>query len=117
MLRAKIGRTVKDTNGKILGFEMQCIECGKIVAVESMDYVDYLIVNDLQCLCDDCEPMLDIVPSVLNCLPGQVIVFEDNLVSILAGGCSNTPQVFSTCSCCGATIERVLCSICENGGE
>jgi len=30
---------------------------------------------------------------------------------------SNTLQLFSTCSCCGATIERVLCSICENGGE
>ena len=33
------------------------------------------------------------------------------------GGCSNTLQLFSTCSCCGATIERVLCSICENDGE
>ena len=75
MLRAKVGRTVKDVNGKILGFEMQCVECGQVVSVESMDYVDYLIVNDLQCLCDTCEPMLDIVPSVLNCLPGQVIVF------------------------------------------
>ena len=75
MLRVKVGRTVRDVNGKILGFEMQCVECGKVVSVESMDYVDYLIVNDLQCLCGDCEPMLDIVPAALNCYPGQVIVF------------------------------------------
>ena len=33
------------------------------------------------------------------------------------GGCSNTPQLFSTCACCGVEIERTICSICESDGE
>jgi hypothetical protein len=32
------------------------------------------------------------------------------------GGCSNTPQFFAKCVCCGGEVSEVVCDHCRGGG-
>ena len=83
-------------------------------------------VQEFACL-RDLEERRDLVLWVLEQEYPSATIEERFLVMMRAlpneiapahlGGCSNTPQLLTKCTCCGVAVTDVLCLYCQSDGQ